>query len=82
MSERKPRVDPLVPTVAIDRQLRRVHVGTPDDVVESMIAEAVDRQAAGPEAHLWTAKIRRQTVRYALWRHHRNLDQYRAVMCR
>jgi hypothetical protein len=45
-----------------------------------MVAEAVDRAAAGPQGELWTAKIRRQTVAYALWRHHRNLAAYVQVM--
>lgn len=78
--ERKPRVDPLVPTFAIDRRLGRVHVGTPDNEVEAMISEAIACQLNGKDADKWTPKIQRQTVKYALWRHHRNLAEYRWVM--
>lgn len=78
--ERKPTVDPLVPTYAIDRKLGRVHVGTPDSEVEAMIREAIERMMQGPQADQWTPKIQRQTVKYALWRHHRNLAEYVWVM--
>ena len=81
-TERKPRVSPLVPTRAIDRKLGWVHVGTPDDQVEALILEAIDAALAGPEGDRWTPAVRRQTVRYALWRHHRNLAGYMAVMGR
>lgn len=80
MSERKPRVDPIVPTRAIDMRLGRVNVGTPDETVVSMIREAISRQIHGPEGSKWTPTIQRQTIRYALWRHHENLSQYVWVM--
>lgn len=80
MTERKPTVDPLVPTFAIDRRLGRVNVGAPDSEVEAMIREAIESQLAGPDADKWTPKIQRQTVKYALWHHHRNLAQYVWVM--
>jgi hypothetical protein len=79
--ERKPYVNPKVPTYAIDRKLGWVHVGTPDNEVESLINEAIDRMMQGPQASEWTPAIRKQTVRYALWRHHRNLAEYIRVMC-
>lgn len=80
MSERKPAVDPIVPTYAIDRRLGRVHVGTPDAEVEALVAEAIATAEKGPEGAQWTPKIKRQTIRYAIWRHHRNLAEYRRVM--
>lgn len=76
MSERKPRVDKLVPTIVIDRKLGRVHVGTSDSEVTAMIEEAL----AAVTDPRWTPALRRQTLRYALWRHHRNLAEYAWVM--
>ena len=76
MPERKPRVDPLVPTYAIDRRLGQTHVGTPDTEIVAMI----ESQLATRTDPRWTPTLRRQTVRYALWRHHRNLAEYRHVM--
>lgn len=77
MAERKPRVNPLVPTHAIDRWLARyVHVGTPDEQVAGEVQREIDRQ----DDHRWTVAIARQTVRYALWRHHRNQAEYAWVM--
>lgn len=79
-TERKPRVDPIVPTRAIDRKLGRVHVGTPDSEVGTIVREAIAAALNGPQAESWSPKIQRQTVKYAIWRHHRNLDEYRWVM--
>lgn len=78
--DRKPYVNPLVPTRVIDRKLGRVNVGTPDAEVEQIIREAIDSAVNGPEGGKWTAAIQRQTVRYAIWRHHRNLAEYAWVM--
>lgn len=74
--ERKPRVDPLVPTRSIDRYLGRIHVGTPDSDVQAAI-EAAPGMASDPR---WTPALRRQAIRYALWRHHKNLAEYAWVM--
>jgi hypothetical protein len=79
-TERKPRVDPIVPTLAIDRKLGRVHVGTPDAEVEILITAAISSALNGPQSAQWTPKIQRQTVRYAIWRHHQNLVGYAQVM--
>lgn len=75
MITRKPRVDALVPTRDVDRILGWTHVATPDDVMVAMLNE---RMATVTDPR-WTPAIRRQTVRYALWRHHRNLAQALAV---
>jgi len=75
VTARKPRVDPLVPTYQLDRRLGRVHVRTPDAEVVAMIEEAMATRT-DPR---WTPAIKRQTVRYALWRHHRNLAEALAV---
>lgn len=73
---RKPRVDSLVPTRAIDRQLGRIHVSTGDNAIIDMIETEIDRQT-DPR---WTLAIRKQTVRYALWRHAQNRAEYVQVM--
>jgi len=73
---RKPRVDPLVPTHQIDRRLAITHVSTPDNAVIDMIETAMGRQ----QDPRWTTKIRRQTIAYALWRHHQNQADYAWVM--
>ena len=75
-SPRKPRVNPLVPTRDVDWWLGRIHVRTPDSEVALAIHELMDN---APADERWTPAIRRQTVRYALWRHHRNLEQALAV---
>jgi hypothetical protein len=82
MTERKPRLDSKVPTYAIDRKLGRTHVMTPDEDVVEMIEQMIEAAVKHhPEqAATWTPTIRRQTVRYALWRHHKNRDQYIWVM--
>lgn len=80
MTDRKPRVDAIVPTHAIDRRLGRVNVGTSDDQVVAMIREAMSVAMRGRERDKWTPTIQRQTIRYALWRHHENLRQYLWVM--
>lgn len=73
--ERKPRVDPRIPTGEINRWLGRVHVGTPDAEVEAELRAQIDRSGA-----TWTEAMKRQAVRYALWRHHENLGEYQWVM--
>ncbi len=81
MSERKPKVDPRVPTVAVDRMLARTHVSTSDDKVRAMVQERIDwAMNKGPERETWTPAMARQTIRYALWRHHKNQEAYRQVM--
>jgi hypothetical protein len=75
MATRKPRVDPLVPTHDVDRILGWTHVRTPDADVVAMLNE---RMASVTDPR-WTPAIRRQTIRYALWRHHRNLAEALAV---
>jgi len=65
-----------VPTHAIDWLLAREHVMTPDDVIVDQIAERIN----GRTDLRWTTAIKRQTIAYALWRHHRNLAEYNAVM--
>lgn len=80
MTKPKFKVDPKVPTRAIDRKLGRVHVGTPDAEVEAMVQEAIDQACQGKQAEQWTKKIQKQTIRYALWRHHQNLAEYVRVM--
>lgn len=72
---RKPRVDPLVPTRQLDWYLGRVHVRTLDADIVADITERMDKQT-DPR---WTPAIRHQTIRYALWRHHRNLAKALAV---
>ena len=74
---RKPRVDPLVPTHAIDRRLGRIHVGTSDGDIVALIEEAIEQSK---DREKYTPTIKRQTVRYALWRHHENLALYALVM--
>lgn len=74
--ERKPRVNSLVPTRSIDRWLGRVHVGTPDEEIVATI-----KAAPGLKTDTrWTPTLLRQTIRYALWRHHLNLAEYAWVM--
>jgi hypothetical protein len=73
---RKPYVNPLVPTHAIDRWLGRIHVATPDSEVALLLGELIDNAPADPR---WTRSIRLQAVRYALWRHNENLAQALAV---
>ncbi len=75
-AQRKPRVDPLVPTYSIDWLLAREHCATPDEVIVEQITERIAIQAD----ERWTPAIKRQTLRYALWRHHRNYAEYAAVM--
>ena len=77
MAERKPRVNPYVPTYDVDRWLGRVHVATPDDVMVTQLNEMIDVPASKDPR--WTKAIRRQTVKYALWRHHRNLAEALSV---
>ena len=74
---RKPRVNPYVPTRDVDRWLGRIHVATPDDVMIAQLNEIIDVPAS--QDPRWTAAIRRQTVKYALWRHHRNFEEFAAV---
>lgn len=76
MADRKPRVHPLVPTHFLDWKLDRLHAATPDAEVVALI-EASLATTTDPR---WTPALRRQTVRYALWRHHRNFALYAAVM--
>lgn len=76
LSLRKPRVDPLVPTYAIDRWLARTHIATP----EEDILYAVRNAPAMRSDQRWTAALLRQAERYALWRHARNRAEYVAVM--
>lgn len=85
---RKPRVNPQVPTRDVDWWLGGIHVRTPDEHVAAMLEELMDkahfeRQAppgmSAVEVKRWLRTIRSQTVRYALWRHHRNLEQALAV---
>jgi hypothetical protein len=73
---RKPRVDPLVPTREVDWYLGRVHVATP----AADVAATIEAQLATRTDPRWTPALLRQTVRYALWRHVRNLAQYAEVM--
>jgi hypothetical protein len=75
-TQRKPRVSPLVPTRAIDRWLARTHVATPDDEILYAVRNAPGLQSDSR----WTPALLRQTERYALWRHHRNLAEYAWVM--
>jgi hypothetical protein len=75
-TERKPHVDPLVPTVSVKRWLGRIHVGTPDSEIMRMLEE----QMATQTDPRWTPTIKRQTIRFALWQHHRNIAEYVAVM--
>jgi hypothetical protein len=79
---RRPYVNPQVPTVAIDRIMGRVHVGTSPQDVETMIRKRIgDIMVFAPdEAHHWTETLKAQTVRYALWVHARNRGQYQWVM--
>lgn len=77
-SPRKPRVNPYVPTRDVDRWLGRIHVATPDDVMVAQLSEMIEVPASNDPR--WTAAIKRQTIRYALWRHHKNLAEYRWVM--
>jgi len=74
--ERKPRVNPLVPTCAIDRWLSRTHVATPDTEILATIREAPGLRTDAR----WTPALVRQAERYALWRHHRNMAEYAWVM--
>jgi hypothetical protein len=74
----KPRVSPLVPTRALDRWLGATHVGTPDTEIAATLEAQLAKNAARDTR--WTPAIRRQTIRYALWRHHRNLAEYADVM--
>jgi len=46
-------------------------------MMREQIAYAREHFADG---HKWTDSIAEQTVRYALWRHARNLAEYRWVM--
>jgi len=71
VNTRKPRVDPLVPTRDVDRILGWTHIRTPDDGIVSMLT----KRMANVTDPRWTPAIRRQTIRYALWRHHRNLAE-------
>jgi hypothetical protein len=71
----------MVPTRAVDRMLGRIHVGTPDAEVEATMLRQIEVAIGfGAEADAWTPKIQRQTVRYAVWQHHRNQAMYARVM--
>ncbi len=73
---RKPYTNKLVPTREVDRWLANQHVATPDERIVSMI-----QAAPGPLVdQRWTPELMRQTVRYALWRHHQNYLEYAWVM--
>jgi hypothetical protein len=74
---RKPRnLNPLVPTHALDYHLARIYVGAADADVVAHVEEAI---ASEPDPR-WTPAIRRQTIRYALWRHHRNYAEYIGIV--
>ena len=75
-TRRKPRLDPLVPTRAIDRWLGTVHVTTP----EAEIAETIESAPGLKTDPRWTPALVRQAVRYALWRHRQNFLDYAYVM--
>jgi hypothetical protein len=60
--------------------LGRTHVGTPDAEVHEKIQGAIDQAASGKQGESWTPAIRRQTVRYGLWRHRANRQEYTDVM--
>lgn len=78
---KKPYVNPLVPTVAVDRILSRVHVGTSDEEVRKLIDDRIVIAARHePRWAMHPGGLANQTVRYALWRHHQNLAEYRSVM--
>jgi hypothetical protein len=64
------------PTYAISRKLGNVHVKESDAYVEDMIrtAPGIDKDPR------WTDKMVDEAVRFALWRHHENRAEYRAVM--
>lgn len=74
-TQRRPRVDPLVPTRSIDRWLANTHVATPDEDIRYAVRNA---PGLGRDER-WTPALVRQTERYALWRHHRNFAEYAAV---
>ena len=73
---KKPYVNPLVPTRDVDRWLMRIHVRTPDSEVALLLHDLMQN---APDAPRFTRTIRLQTVRYALWRHHRNLAEALSV---
>lgn len=70
------RISPKVPRGEIRWLLARVHIGTPDDEVCSMIRE---RTAKGNPAAGWTDAIRRQCEDYALSCHRENQKFARKV---
>lgn len=73
------RVSDTCPTYAIRRRLRRVNVGASDEAVTDMIREAVEAQRAQGNAD-WTDAAEREAIRFALWEHAENREEYRYVM--
>ena len=69
------RVDDAVPIFQIDWILNRVHVGTPDDDIESNFR---GRLARADMAH--PKQLADDVIRYALWRHAENGAEYRWVI--
>ena len=75
-------VEDRCPTRAIRHHLGNVHVGTPvEDVVLEVKAEIAKMVLTHPdEAHLWTPKMVRDTLRFARWQHEENRAEYAVVM--
>lgn len=69
-------VPALIPTFALRRKLGNVHVSTPDAGVERLVREAPGIR----NDPRWTPKMIEEAVRFALWQHHENRAEYRAVM--
>jgi hypothetical protein len=67
------------PTCAITRRLGRIHVGTADHDVTTMVREGIaEARARGSEG--WTAKAEQDAIRFALWQHAENRAEYIHVM--
>lgn len=73
---RRHHISPKVPRGEIRWLAARVHVGTPDEEVCSLIRE---RTAKGDPADGWTETIRRQCETYALSCHRENQNLARKV---
>lgn len=76
------RVLDACPTRAIRHHLGNVGVGTSLEAVRAEVESEITHQMLTnhAEAHLWTPKLIRDTIRFAEWQHLENRAEYAVVM--
>jgi len=75
-------LDSAVPTYSLRRHFGSVHVSKTDEQITRMIKTRITKikKLVPDEADKWTDEIVSQTIQAALWFHHENQLEYRAVM--